>query len=111
GARCDRKVLTHRPRQLLPRVEQVLRVEETLDLLVQLERARAPLARELAAFEDAESVLARDRAAEPDGEVEEILDRELGARELVRLLGIDEEGRVQVAVARVPERERDQVVA
>ena len=72
-----------RARELLPRVQQVLRVEEALDLLVQLERARAPLARELAALQDAEAVLARDRAAEADGEVEEILDRELRAGELL----------------------------
>ena len=53
-----------RPRELLARVQQVLRVEEALDLLVQVERARAPLARELAALQEAEAVLARDRAAE-----------------------------------------------
>src|SRR4051794_13645814 len=95
--------------ELLSRVQEVLRVEEALDLLVQVERARAPLARELAALQDAEAVFPADRAAELYGQVEEILDREQRSLELLGLLGIDEERRVEVAVAGVAEREADQV--
>src|SRR5437660_316554 len=67
------------PGELLARIEQALRVEDPLDRLVQLDRARRPLLRELAALEVAQAVLAGDRAAEPDGRVDELLARQPGA--------------------------------
>jgi hypothetical protein len=54
-------------RGFLPRVEQVLRVEEKLDLLVQFDCAGMPLPGELASFHPACSVLSRDRASYRNG--------------------------------------------
>src|SRR5262245_59524952 len=97
------------PRELLAGVEQPFRVERPLDLLVQLERPRRPLTRELSALDPTDAVLARDRAAEPHGEPEELLGRLFRPRELV--VGRDEEGRVQVAVAGMPPAAGGQIVA
>ena len=61
------------PCQLRPRVEQALRVERALDLLVQLERPRLPLRLQAPALEPADAVLAGDRAAERDDQREQLL--------------------------------------
>src|SRR6266511_2839099 len=55
-----------------------------------------------AALHDADAVFAGDRAAERDGEHEELLRGRLGAFELVGALGRHEEGGMQVAVPSMP---------
>src|SRR3954453_15107711 len=96
---------------LLPGVEQALRVERLLDRRVEPIRLGAPLPLELAALQPADAVLAADRAAEADREVEQVVARRVGAALLVGIVGREEERGVDVAVARVAERERDHAVA
>src|SRR5215212_900431 len=96
---------------LLPGVEQALRVERLLDRGVEPVRLGAPLALELAAFQPADAVLAADRPAEADREVEQVVAGRVGAALLGWILGREQERGVDVAVARVAERERDDAVA
>src|SRR5205085_2040226 len=96
---------------LLPGVEQPLRVEGLLDARVELVGVGAPLALELAALQPAEAVLAADRAAEADREVEQLVAGVVGAPLLVGVVVREEERGVDVAVACVAEREADHVVA
>src|SRR5215208_7309585 len=96
---------------LLPRVEQALRIESLLDRGVQPVRLRPPLALQLAALQPPDPVLAADRAAEADREVEQVVAGRVGAALLVGVLGREQERGVDVAVARVAERERDHAVA
>ena len=71
-------------RELCPGWE-VLRVEEALDLRVEVEGTVGHWRASWRASR-AEAVLAGHRAAEAHGEVEEVVDGELGAVELVGLL-------------------------
>src|SRR5579859_708417 len=98
------------PCQLLARVEEALRVERPLDCLVQLDGPRRPLLLELPALQPAGAVFARDRAAEPYRQTDELLARGPGAGPFVLALRREEERRVEVAVAGVAEAEPDQVV-
>src|SRR3954447_19801429 len=75
---------------LLARVDQALRVEDRLDPHV--ERAR------MATFEPADAVLARDGPTQLQGHREDLLRGALGE---MRLVGCDQEGGVDVAVAGV----------
>ena len=94
----------------LARVEQALRVEGLLQPQVQVVARRAELVLELAALQPADPVLARDRAAEAQGELEQLVTGSVGAALLIGVVGREEERRVDVAVARVPERQRRHVV-
>ena len=91
---------------LLAGVQQVLRVEGLLDPVVQVVARRAELVLELAALQPADAVLAADRAAEAQRELEQLVARVVGALLLVEVVGREEERRVDVAVACVAERER-----
>ena len=95
---------------LLAGIEEVLRVEDLLDGPVELHRAGAPLLLELAAL-PAEAVLSGDRAAERDGQVEQLLDGTIGTFDLVLVAGVDEEVRVDVPVARVTPADRLKTVS
>src|SRR6185312_12795730 len=99
-----------RPGELLARVEQTLWVEDLLDRLVHGDRSRLPLIRELAVFHQADTVLPRDRAFELDREREELVGRLLGALELGRLIEVDHERGVEVAVAGVAPAARLELV-
>ena len=66
------------------------------------DRRRRPLPRELTVLDHAEAVLARHRTAELDREREQVLGGMLGSLELGRIVEVDHERRVQVAVAGVP---------
>ncbi len=93
GAGSGRERLSYVPgclRQLLAGVQQPLRVEGKLDLFVQLERPRGPLAGELPALEPADPVLAADRAAELDGERKELLDGGARRGQILRGAGVNE---------------------
>src|SRR4051794_35269290 len=74
------------PLALLPGVQETLRVERLLDARVQLVRVGAPLALELAALQPPDAVLAADRAAEADREVEQLVARVVRALRLVRVV-------------------------
>ncbi len=56
-------------------------------------------------------MLAGDRSAQLDRQLEQLLDRDLDASQLVRVVRVDEERRVEIAVACVAERDPDQAVA
>jgi hypothetical protein len=75
--------------ELLSRVHQPLGVERALNRLVQLERTRRPLTLELSSLRVADAVLARDRAAETDGELEQVLDSERRTVELCGVVGVN----------------------
>src|SRR4051812_1642837 len=88
-------------RQLLAGVEQAPRVEQPLDPLVERDRGGWPLVAEVAVLDLADAVLAGDRPAELVGAGEELVgggDR-AGARGGVG--AVEQEARVQVAVAGV----------
>src|SRR2546423_13955948 len=87
------RYLSHGLSTLLARIEQPLRIDRRLDAGV--ERAGVP------AFEDAEPVLPAHGSAELDRHLEDVLRRALGGLCLVRR---DQEGRMDVAVARVAPR-------
>ena len=95
---------------LLAGVQQVLRVEGLLHPQVQVVAGRSELVLELAALQPADAVLAGDRAAEAQRELEQLVARVVGALFLVEVLRREEERRVDVAVAGVTERERGDVV-
>src|SRR5436305_9793398 len=76
---------------LLARVQEVLRIERVLEEAVEPGR--------VSAFETSEPVLAGHRAAELERHREHV---PRGALAAFCLVGRDEEGRVDVAVARVP---------
>src|ERR1700722_9338830 len=97
--------------ELLARVQQTLRIERELDLLVQLDRSRVPLVREQAALEHADAMLGGDRAPEPADEFEQLVPDRLGRCELLLARWVDEHRRVDVAVAAMPPRARAQTVA
>ena len=54
--------------------------------------ARGPLTLELSSLRVADAVLARDRAAETDGELEQVLGSERRAVKLGGVVGVNEEG-------------------
>src|SRR6266496_187659 len=96
---------------LLAGVEQALRVEDALDLVVELERARRPLALELPPLQPADAVLAGNGSAEAHRQGEQLCGRNVRPGELVLVMRGDEERRVQVAVTRVSPAAGDEVVA
>ena len=71
---------------MLPGVEEALRVEDSLDLGVKLERARRPLLLQLAPLQPAEAVLPGDGATEAGREDEQLCGRDVGSSELVLVL-------------------------
>src|SRR5947207_6940760 len=89
---------------LLAGVQEVLRVEGLLDPVVQVVACRAELRLELAALQPADAVLAADRSAEAQRELEQVAACVVGAPRFVEVVGREEECRVDVAVARVTER-------
>ena len=72
---------------------------------------RSELMLELPALQPADPVLAADRAAELQSELEQLVARRIGAALLVGLVGREEERRVDVAVAGVAEGKPGDVVA
>jgi hypothetical protein len=68
---------------------------------VQADRRRRPLLGQPAVLEHADAVLAADRAAERDGHREELAGRRLRALGLAGVARVEQERRVQVAVAGV----------
>src|SRR5207253_6368227 len=87
--------------ELLPRIEQALRVEEALQLAVQLDGTRAPLPFQPAALRPADAVFTGDRTAESDRQGEKLLGAGGSAVEL-RLVGrVDDEVCMDVPVTRV----------
>src|SRR5258708_29975218 len=95
---------------LLAGVQQVLRVEGPLDPVVQVVARWAELVLELAALQPADAVLAADRAAEAQRELEQLVARVVGALLFVEIVGREEERGVDVAVARMPKRQRGDIV-
>ena len=71
---------------------------------MKLERARAELLREPVALDEADAVLAGDRAAEAECQLEERLRELRGELELTIVVAGEQERRVQVAVAGVAPR-------
>ena len=107
-AQCPERLRIYR---FLPGFKQVLRVERLLHPQVQVVAGRAELVLELAALQPADAVLAGDRAAEPQRELEQLVTRVVGALLLVEVLRREEERGVDVAVAGVTERQCRHVVA
>src|SRR5687767_2309520 len=68
---------------------------------MELERAGPQLAGEPVPLDEADAVLAGDRPAEPERELEQLLGHARRQRELSLVLDVEQEGRVEVAVARV----------
>src|SRR4051812_35216634 len=96
---------------LLAGVEQVLRVEGLLQPRVQVVARRAELALELAALQPADPVFAGNRAAQAEGELEELVASRIRASLFVGIVRREEKRRMDVPVARVAERERRDPVA
>src|SRR6478752_6079922 len=96
---------------LLAGVEQVLRIEGLLQPRVQVVAGGAELSCELAALQPTDAVLAGHRPAESQRELEQVVAGCVGAPLLIRVVGGEEERRVDVSVARVPEGERRNAVA
>src|SRR3954462_14201908 len=96
---------------LLARVQQVLRVERLLQPRMQVVADGTELPLELSALQPADSVLPGDGSAEMERELEELVAGGISAPLLVGVVGREEEGRVDVAVARVSERERGNAMA
>src|SRR2546430_1314167 len=90
--------------RLLARVEEVLRIERTLDRTVQLEGAGPELPLEPVALDEPDPVLAGDRSAEAQRQFEQGVGELWRERELSLVVGREEEGRVQVAIAGVAPR-------
>src|SRR5262249_11330495 len=86
---------------LLAGVHEALRVERVLHGPVQLEQTRCPLPRERAALDQAGAVLPRDRAAQLDGQREQVLRSRVRTRELALVGRVEHERRVEVPVTRV----------
>src|SRR5205085_175769 len=104
--RMDRA--SSRSRHLLPRIQEILRVERTLDGGVQLRALRAELFAQPLRLHRADAVLAGDRASEAQREREQLFG--CARRELRVVLAVagEQERRVQVSVARVSPRRRRQ---
>src|SRR5207248_2605741 len=96
---------------LLARVEESLRVEDLLQLTMQNERLRVELLLQCSTLQPADPVLAGERAVQAEDEVVELRGCRTHSRGLVLVLRRVQEGDVDVPVAGVAERERDEVVA
>src|SRR5215213_7737130 len=86
---------------LLAGVHEVLRVDCLLDRAMQPQRRVVPLLPEVTGLDEAEAVLARDRAAHLRGGREQLGGGGARALQLGWVARVDEERRVQVAVARM----------
>ena len=78
---------------------------------MKVERRRGPLACQLSALRDAEPVLAGHRAAQADGQREQVLGGSPGSVDLLGARPVHQERGVEVAVAGVSPRRRRKVVA
>lgn len=86
-------------REDLARVEDALRVEDRLDLSLQGENVSGLLHRQVRGFQDSDTVLAADGAAEFEDFGEESVDGSINVRALIWI--IPEKIHMQVAVPRV----------
>src|SRR4051812_39606981 len=83
----------------LARIEPSLRVEGVLDRAESVELLGAELHAHLVDFFHADAMLAGDRAAHGDALLQHLGGKELGALQLLAVVGIEEDERMQVAVA------------
>src|SRR5919109_129372 len=90
--------------RLLPRVEEVLRIKPTFHSRMHLIRARAELPREPVPLDETDTVFARDRSAKAQSELEQLLRDARCERELVLVVGGEQERGVEVAVSCVSPR-------
>ena len=89
----------HQRRDDLARIEQAGRIEGPLDGAHPLALGRRELHAHRRQLLDADAVLAGDGAAHGDAEVEDLGAEGLGAMQLVAVVGIEQDQRMQVAVA------------
>src|SRR5512134_3978984 len=95
---------------VLAGVEQAGRVERPLDAAEALELRAGELRAHLVDLLDADAVLAGDRAADLDALLEHLAGELLGAMQLVRVVRVEQDQRVQVAVAGVEDVRAAQAV-
>src|SRR4051812_21046974 len=85
----------------LRRVEQPARVEDAAHAHLLLQVRLGELAPHEVALLDADAVLAGEAAADLDAELQDVVARPLGLFHLARLVDVEQDQRVQVAVAGV----------
>src|SRR5207245_3296221 len=90
-------------------VEDVVRVEQLLDPVLEGQHVRSEFGAEPLAFEQTDTVLAGERAAQPQRELEHLPRRVPHPRR--DRIDVGDEDRVQIAVARVRERGNGDAVA
>src|ERR1700733_4228515 len=86
-------------REDLAGVEELLRIEDALQVALQVDEIARLLERQVGGLRDADAVLAAQRAAEVEGRPHQELDRPIDARALA--IVVPEKVYVEVAVARV----------
>ena len=90
------------PSALLARIQQALRVEETLQATLEIERDRIQLKRQVTPLGPTDAVLGGDRAAQFDDGLEQQVRCPFGGFEGAVASGIEDEGRMQIGVACMP---------